>query len=408
MGKLNAKKFLARIGILDVNYLRDFVRFSFGFFISAFLSLITVSLVNSLLGPEELGRYSYLKSIFDLAFGILSLNIYSSYLRFNTKGDNVSLKLIVQRIVLISSLLLLGIIYYYSKSLLAIFYCLVIVFNERVYYFRSLMNIRKLNIARIIPAFMTLLVIAFLGFYSNISSNYIFFAYGVGYSIVFFLFRKTNSIKIVNVSISSNEVFRYSIPIAALVIVDWVLNLSAQILIKQYFDYVELASYAIAQRALLAVKLFSGLFLMFYPMIYFKEVEKGNFSFVIKSRLLIIILLLLLCVFIFLGSKYIYIVMGASKYLEHIYLFKILLIAEFFKVVASFYGLYLSYSLKTLTSLIILAVGAGLNILLLFLFLKDYGVIFAAFSTLLSMIFIFILMFFFSMREEKKYFKSRL
>ena len=120
-------------------------------------------------------------------------------------------------------------------------------------------------------------------------------------------------------------------------------------MIKEYYTYEELSYFSIAQRCLLVLSLFTGLFLMFYPTIYFREIEKKNRPLLIKIRVLILITIALVTFLMIIFAKYIYIIMGASQYTEKIDIFRILLIAELLRFTGSiliFYYYTFSYHLQ--------------------------------------------------------------
>jgi len=391
----------------NLPYVKEFSGFAFGYFIAAVFSFLIISLVNKLLEPVEMGRYSYYKSIFELLYAILSVNIYSAYLRFNLNGENQKLTRLVLRVVLISTIILAHIVGLTMKCILCSLFSLVIFYNERMYFFRSLLDIKKLNWIRITPALITLSIIYITSFIykKQLDASIIFIAYGLGYSFVLFFF-SNNNYKIDKSPVSVKKILAYCIPSVGLIIVDWILNLSSQILIKEYFSFSELSYYAVAQRLLLVVKLFSSLFLMFYPMVYFKEIKKRNFSFIVNARILILSTIFLIIILFFLLSKYIYILMGAESYLMHQNIFKVLLFSEFFKVASSIFGLFLSYKIQTYKNLIILSVGSILNVVLLLLFLQRYGLMMAAYSNLAANIIICVLYYFYSYKHELKYLKN--
>lgn len=392
--------------LTNTSYVKEFLGFAAGYFIAAFLSFLIISTVNKLLEPSEMGRYSYYKSIYELLFAVLSFNIYSAYLRFNIKGENKKLTRIVLPITILATIILGIVIGITMKCFVCSLFSLIILYSERMYYFRSLLDIKKLNWIRITPALLTLAILFIFAYIQDIqlNSSRVFIAYGIGYSFVLFFFRN-NKYKVDETNIQFKKILAYSVPSVGLVVVDWVLNLSSQILIKQYFSFAELSNYAIAQRLLLVVKLFTGLFLMFYPMLYFKEIDKRNSKFISKTRGLILSTILLIVLFFFMFSKYVYLVMGAESYISHQNIFKVLLFSEFFKVSSSIFGLFLSYRIQTYKNLIILSVGSIINVIILFVFLEKYGLMVAAYANLLSNVIICGLYIIFSYRLESKFLK---
>lgn len=129
---------------------------------------------------------------------------------------------------------------------------------------------KELNIQRVIAVFVTLLVTIFIVLFQNkdgvVSAYIILISYSLGYATCFWFYRsKYNSESFVKEQVRYSILLKFCFPAALLIIVDWSLNYTSQLLIKNEFGYTELAPYAVAQNALSSIKLFTGLFLMFYP-----------------------------------------------------------------------------------------------------------------------------------------------
>lgn len=95
-------------------------------------------LVNKSLLPVQMGEYAYLKSILDLLVTVLGLNLYDSYLRFNSIKCNVGLVKKVQAILFLSLIVFMIVIYCLTNDFFCIIYSAALLFNERVYFFRSI------------------------------------------------------------------------------------------------------------------------------------------------------------------------------------------------------------------------------------------------------------------------------
>ena len=95
--------------------------------------------------------------------------------------------------------------------------------------------------------------------------------------------------------------------------------------------------------------------------------------------------------------------MGASDYLETVYLFKLLMVAEFVRNITTFYAIYLSYRLKVYKSILIGGVGAMMNVILLYVFLAKYGIVFAACSSIVSSLVVLCLVYVYAYKDEKKF-----
>ena len=107
-------------------------------------------------------------------------------------------------------------------------------------------------------------------------------------------------------------------------------------------------------------------------------------------------------------SKDIYYLLGASKYYSYILYFRILLIAELIFTISNFYSTYLGFALKTYISLIICIIGAIINLVTLFLFIRSYGIAIASVSILIANIVMAGLIYVYSYRKEQVYIQSQL
>ena len=383
------------------NYSTDFAYFALSYFLCSLISLINIHIINKSLVPSELGRFSYLKSLFELLAPTLSICFYNSYLRFNIKGLNYLLFKKVIRVLIISFVILFVIYLILSKNLLAALFSIVVFYNERSYFFRSLLKMRIFNRLRIATVSITLIITCLIvNTESEISSNSILFAYALGYAICL-LFYNNNAENINSTEIKYSVLFKYCIPSGMLIIVSWLLSYSSLLIIKEKFGYVDLAPYAVAQNGLASIKLFSGLFLMYYPSIYYREIENKNYSFINKSRLLLVFILFIISIALILCTPIIYILLGAQNYLEYSKYFKLLIIGEFFNVISQFYAIYLSYKLKTITSFVIALLGTILNILLLLLFTERFGIIACCYSSIISFLVILIIHLIYTYRMEQ-------
>lgn len=390
--------------LLESKYSKDFIYFSVGYMFCALLSLITTAIINKTLDRDSLGEYSYIKSLFDLVISVTSLGIYAAYLRFNTFGVNKSVSRFVLRYIIFATAITYIIFIFISKKYIASLYVLILFFNERTYYYRSIMKTETLNFLRLGAALITLLLIVLMFFYlpNQLSAYSIIFTYALGYFICLPFFLKKNDVEFNSIVISVGTIFKYSVPGALLTVIDWTFVFYSQHIIKENYGYFELAPYSIAQRALLCVKLFTGLYLMFYPTIYFREIERRNYKIVVKSRRLILLSLIFVVIICSIFASQIYCVMGASSYICNIEYFRLLIWADFFKVAASLYGLYLTYKIKTYQNLMIMSCGMIVDIVLLTLFVNTNGIISACYATIVSYMIVLLLMLYFSYKKERK------
>ncbi|MBY5949928.1 hypothetical protein KUV23_03025 [Algoriphagus marincola] len=402
--KLN-RYLLKKFSKNNVKYFYDLFFFGIGFFVSSLIALYISIIVNKNLPNVELGIFNYNKSLLEFLSYTFTLVMYRSYLRFNINGVNISVKQKVQKLSTLAFAGIALVAFYLTDSFFAVVFAFFIFFEERLYFFRSLMQVAKINFLKIGSASLTLLLLYGFITVDLVKPELILFAYGLGFLLSIF-FLKSKGSKTNFEEISWNTVLLYTFPMLGSIIVKLSLDLVSQYLIKINFDPIELSKYAIAVRVLLSVKVFSNLFMMFFPVIYFREVKKKNASFIRKLRIFVIGSMLIIVIFASFINEFVYNLMGASKYIEYTYMYSILVFSELIFVIGGVYGVFLAYALKTHYSLMIYTVGAAVNIVLLNLFLKSYGIIIAPLSILVANILMTTLFFIVSYRMENKYLKS--
>ena len=263
-----------------------------------------------------------------------------------------------------------------------------------------------MNILKITTSLVTLLCLFLISYKGTIHSNEALFAYGIGFSLaIFFYFTKIkwkNNYEI----ITWKQLLLFSVPALGSIIVKLSLDVVSQFLIKEQFGFVELSKYAIANRVLLSVKIFSGLLMMFFPVLYYREIDKKNKVFLNRIRLILIVIIFTIGSLGIVFGEEIYWLMGASKYINDVEIYNVLVITEFIFVVGGLWGIYLAYTLKTYISLTIYLIGAILNVVLLKVYLPIYGIYVAPYSILASNLLISALMIIMSYKKEKIHLNS--
>lgn len=405
MKNLKIAKFLIRkAGKGNTRYLLDFFSFGAWYIISAVVALLVNVLINSNLTPEEFGKYSYARSILDLLAVSLTLQLYASYLRFNTNGVSSVLKGLVYKVTLVTTIVLGVIAFFITRNLFAVLFCLIIVYNERMYMARSVMDVKSVNLIKMLSVTVTFLFILGLKVTgASMDSGWILFALGLGYSIALFYYSKKYKGNDDKGVLTYKTIFIFTLPTLAIVIVNWLLSVSGQVIIKHYYGYEDLSHYAIAQRLIAVIKLFSGMMLMFYPMVYYREIATKKIKTIRMLRYGMSGIMLFIGLLAYIFTTQVYQLLGASQYLDYVSYFRVLVVGEVIYTISTFYGTYLGFSLQTYKSLIICAIGAIINLLILFLFLERFGIGTAAYAILISDIVMASMIYFFSYRKEREY-----
>ena len=383
------KKIFKGLPALKSDYSKDFISFAIGFIITSILALLVSVMVNKSLDKENLGRLTYYKSMLELLSYTFTLLVYRSYLRFNVSGINEYLFKVVKLISVFSIIAIAVVAFLITGSTFSILFAFFVLYEERLYFFRSLLSTQKLNILRIGAAFITLISVSFITCFYELRTELVLFSYGLGFMISFFLLknpeRKIISEKLeTDFEVDLKKILLFSMPALAATLIKASQDFFSQFLIKEYFDFIEVSKFSIALRVLLSVKIFSSLLMMYYPSVYFREIQRKNEKMIKKIRLYMSLMMLVVSFFAIIFANQLYIIMGAGDYIEYLVFFRILVFSELLNVVGGFYGTYLSYSLKTYVSMIIYFVSAVVNIIILLSLLKSSGIITAAVGILIS------------------------
>jgi O-antigen/teichoic acid export membrane protein len=263
----------------------------------------------------------------------------------------------------------------------------------------------KLNLLRIGASGITLGSVLFITYFYSLKSDLVLFAYGLGFLITLFLLKSDFSKAEIEdkEEVTLKKLLLFSLPALGSTLIKVSQDFGSQFFIKSFFDFSQLSTFSIALRVLLSVKLSSSLLMMYYPSIYFREIQKKNKKFISMIRLYMSSFMILICALAIIFAEHLYILMGASEYLEYVLFFRILVISELLFITGSFFGTYLAHIIKTKISLLVFFISAIINILILFVFLKSYGVIIAAMGILMSNLFIFLFHIVYTRRLENEF-----
>ncbi len=396
---------IKKIGKRNARYVFDFRAYLTGFLVATFIGFLLSVYLNKTLIPEEMGRFSYLRSLSDMLFVLFTFNLYSNYLRFNINGVNKKLYNIIKKINIIAFILSASIIFYVSKSPLAPLYAFFIVYQERMYLFRSTMKMGALNIVRIVTIVTTLLLTILLGQFGLLDANVVLASYGFGYLITFFI---PKNIKYEQGSerTPTKSIMKFALPLYATTLLTAFQTYITQFLLKSRYDYETLANFAVAQRSLLILSVFTSMLIMFYPSIYYREIQIKHISVINKIRFSITVTVLILTLLFVFFREYVYQFMGASAYLKTVNIFMILIIAQTIMVITNFWSNFISYSLKTYITMVVSAITVLINISLVFILTRYWGLVGAAYAILIANSFYCIAMTYIALRDERHYLLS--
>lgn len=397
--------------ITSNKHIKNFRGFIIGGIVALILGYFGNYLINNNLSKEDLGLFSYYANIMRLLSPVASLSLFQAYLRFNNETNNLAqLKRNIQIGSMVSALLLFIISYIIFDNLYISLYAMIILFNERIFFFRSGKHIKRMNLLKYISSFVLIIYLASFIYFDSITFDNVMAGYGLSYFCVFligfFIEGKKDHIELdTKININLSRILRYSVPITFTTIVTWFARVSDQMIIKEYLPLADLGNYVVAYRIIALIQLITSLFLLYYPLVYFDEAEKNNFKLINRIRNIFIFILLVVSIGLIFTRKYVYIFMGAEKYLEFANIFILLIIAEFIRIVAGLFLTYRTFTLENWYGTAIVGISAVLSFVVNIILIPEHGIFIAACSQILSAVVYFVLTYFIAIRPERVFFK---
>ncbi len=324
--------------------LKSFIEFGVGYIVVLVVGFLLVRMINKTLTPVEMGKYAFIYSLVPLLTPFLFFCAPQSYLRFHQDHSiSVHLRKFLLPAVYFAVACLIGIIYYYTRCWYAVLYAAFPIFTEKTYLLRCQMNTMKFNILRCVELFVPLCGILVLKHFYTLNANLLLLLYGLGY-LTSYLFRAS---RMNQNPVEKKKVVQYLWPTVFTAVLGMFITNSAVILTKHYFGYEAAGGMGVATKALMFTNSMFTLFLMFFPMIYVREAEKGNIRLIVIYRRIIMLTALCACAFFAIFHKLVYWVIGAEGYVAQSGLFCWLLLVSFFNFTADIYWLYFSFEIKT-------------------------------------------------------------
>lgn len=396
---------------MSIYHLKKFSGFFLGTVLASFISFVTTYIMNSKLSPTNLGEYSFYYNLFNLSFPVVAISLYASYIRFNNVGGFGIFNFVFKKCVLAFLFFFIALLLFFGEIIYSLC-AFVILFQERAYYYRSRQEIFKYNILNVSGKIVFLFFVLFFLYNeggSGLSGLNYFSFWGMSYFFIFIFFipfyyeNVSLSSKEQDISRSkSKEIIKFSIMSTLMTVVIWFSAVSDQFLIKYFYNFEAVGEYSVAFRVITILSLISGVFLSYYPVMYYKDMDSKLTRNIIFFRRLFFIALFFSISLLLVFSNYVYILFGAEKYIGSIIYFKILIVAEGFRLSASIFMTFKNYKLQQAFIFKSLLFVSILNVALNVFFLPIYGPIFAAVSTLI----VYFVYFLFSLRVyllEKKY-----
>lgn len=391
--------------LISNSHVKKFIGFSTASFIGILLTYFATFFLNRTLSKEEMGSYSYVFNLLNLIYPIISLSTSSGYVRFINTYKNDLLIHYVKKFSLISTLFFCFIIALWFSNYYYLAFASIILYQERLVLARAKLEILKYNFLNIIQKILFLLFL----FYErkNISAETALFFLGMSYFISYlmaFIWKEnTFSSESSETEMDKTVFLKFCAVTMLTVIVHWMLTVSDQVIIKYYYGYEALAPYAVAYRIVTILSFVSGIFLSYYPSVYFKEIATKKVMEVLLLRKYFVLILILATAGVLIFKNSVYLVLGAANYISESGYFLPLLLGEMCRIVASVLMTYLTFKLQQTYILISMFTIAVLNIVLNIILVPYWGPLAAAYCTLICFILYLGVSFLVSYIPERRY-----
>jgi O-antigen/teichoic acid export membrane protein len=397
---------------LNGQHIKKFVGFSLGSIGALFFSFLATFFLNKALDKVDMGAYSYVFNLLNLAYPLTSLSLSSGYIRFIGVNSDASLIRFVTKLSFFSTFFFGVLIWGWFSNWLYLPFAFIILYQERLILARAQLDIFKYNFLNISQKIVFLALLVFLFYIKNgLTAGMVLFLLGITYLLSYFssfLLKKTSSLAdIVSQEEFKKTVFlKFCIITMFTVIVQWMLTVSDQIIIEHYYGYEMLAPYSVAYRIVTILSLVSGIFLSYYPSVYFKEIAVRNVTEVFSLRKYFMLVMIFSTALVLLCKNTIYMIFGADNYIEESDYFLPLLLGEMCRIMASVLMTFLTFKLKQTSILITMLLIAMLNIALNIALVPYYGPIASAYCTLICFILYLAASFWVSYIPERRYIMS--
>jgi O-antigen/teichoic acid export membrane protein len=269
------------------------------------------------------------------------------------------------------------------------------------------MDITTYGRIKIFQYAFSIVLIAILAYTNLMNHKTVLIAIGLSYVIVSIIYMFNNKAKRVTVvndnlpSLNIKEIFKYALPLAFNAIVVWVLGAADQMLIDNYLDSLTLTYYSVGFRIINVIRIGVGVIMEYWPRFYFERMEKKEYSAIRMMKIIFLGFVMVLCLGTALLSKPLYIVMGASKFVDMRWMFCYLALAELFRQWGAISFTFQSFMKNTSINVIVLSILGIAKLIINWLTIKSFGVNILFYTTLGCYFLYFLISLYFGLYKEK-------
>lgn len=365
-------------------------------------------LINRYMPTEYLGPFSYNQSLLILFTSVYSIEVYSVYLRYIGYCNEKELLKVSRKILSIASLLFLLTTLIYFKSAYYIVFFGYMWMRERLYFFRSKMDINTYGRIKMLQYFLSICFLIILILTGNINHETLLAGIGTSYLILSIVYNFNNKSKKAAISedlpiVSEKEIIKYALPLSFNAIVVWVLGAADQMLIDKYLDVFTLTYYSVGFRIINVIRIGIGVIMEYWPRFYFERMEKRDYNAIKFMYMIFMVIVAILCIGMIIFSEQLYWLMGASQYSHMRWMYCILALSEMFRLWGAINMTFQSYIKNNTINVICLSVLGGAKLFVNWLNIENKGVLILLNTTLLCYLIYFLSSIYFGCFKERQY-----
>lgn len=387
--------------------LKNIFVYGIGISFYLFFNFLSNFLINKNLEGNEIGRFIFNFGLFQILGSLFTVSLPHAYLRFFNESSHYG-SYLIRKISFFSTIILFISVFFYYESFYISSLVFIVLFNERILYFRSTNNVFKFNLYKISVSFSILISLFIVSKFFNylFTQNTISVIHGFWYFL--FSFGGVKSFVFKNdFFVEIKKLLLYTFPILLTEIISWFYAYINQIFIISSLSPKDLTIYNISFKILLTLKSITTFFLLFFPQSYFQLAEVGNFSRIKLYRNIFILALSLTTFFSILFPKFLFILFGAEKYQENYQILQILLLSEYFRIVGAIFFIFQSFLKKTYYQTILTLFCLLILIFLNFDIIYNLNSFQLALNQLISSFCFFTFSISLNWYDEKTYFKKK-
>ena len=318
----------------------------------------------------------------------------------------------VRQILFIASVLFSITVFAFFESPFYILFVGYMWMMERLYFFRSKMDITTYGRIKIMQYAFSIFFIGGLIVTKLLNHQTVLIVIGLSYVVVSVLYTFNSKAKRITAveddlpQVKTGEIVKYALPLSFNAIVVWVLGAADQMLIDNFMDPLTLTYYSVGFRIINVIRIGVGVIMEYWPRFYFERMEKREYSAVRIMKILFLGVVTVLCLGTVIFSKQLYWLMGASKYADMRWMFCYLAIAEMFRQWGAILITYQSFMKNTSINVICLSVLGFAKFIANWFTINSMGVNVLFYSTLICYFLYFLASMYFGFYRERKYMKS--